>query len=100
MKGFGLVFGLLAVNGVAALAASPGANPFDGTWAEIIVGEKVCEVVVNTSSTVTNWHFSQPNSRGEVSPSGSAKGTASANGVSGTWTGHFSGTRNRADYWQ
>ena len=93
MKAFVLAVGLLAANGIAALAASPGANPFDGTWAEVIVGEKVCEVVVNTSFTVTNGHFSQPNSRGEVSPNGSAKGTASANGVSGTWTGHFSGNK-------
>ena len=68
MKAFVLAVGLLAVNGVAAVAASPGANPFDGTWAEVIVGEnKVCDVVVNTSFTVTNGHLSQNNSSGEVS---------------------------------
>ncbi len=94
MKAFVLAVGLLAVNGIAAVAASPGANPFDGTWAEVIVGEsKVCEVVVNTSFTVSKGHFSQPNSIGEVSPNGSAKGTAAANGVTGTWTGHFSGNK-------
>jgi len=87
-----LAAGLLAVSAVAAVAASP--NPFDGSWSEVIVGEtKVCEVVVNTSFTVTNGHFSQPNSSGEVSPNGSARGTASAGGVSGSWTGHFSGNK-------
>jgi hypothetical protein len=92
MKALVLAVGLLAVNAVAAVAASP--NPFDGSWSEVIVGEtKVCEVVVNTSFTVTNGHFSQPNSTGEVSPNGSAKGTASAGGVNGSWTGHFSGNK-------
>jgi hypothetical protein len=94
LKAFVLAVGLLAVNGVAAVAASPGANPFDGTWAEVIVGgNKVCDVVVNTSFTVTNGHLSQNNSSGEVSPNGSAKGTANANGVTGTWTGQFSGNK-------
>jgi hypothetical protein len=94
VKALVLAVGLLAVNGVAAVAASPGANPFDGTWAEVIVGEnKVCDVVVNTSFTVSNGHFSQNYSSGEVSPNGSAKGTANANGVTGTWTGHFSGNK-------
>jgi len=94
VKAFFLAVGLLAVNGVAAVAASPGANPFDGTWAEVIVGgNKVCDVVVNTSFTVTNGHLSQNNSSGEVSPNGSAKGTAYANGVNATWTGHFSGNK-------
>ena len=92
MKAFILAAGLLAVNSVAALAA--GANPFDGNWAEVIVGEnKVCDVVVNTAFTVTNGHLSQNNSSGEVSPNGSARGTAYANGVNATWTGHFSGNK-------
>lgn len=94
MKAFILAAGLLAVNAVAAVAASPGANPFDGTWIEVIVGEnKVCDVVVNTSFTVSNGHLSQPNSSGEVSANGSARGTAFANGVNATWTGHFSGNK-------
>ena len=94
VKAFALAFSLLAVNGVAAVAASPGANPFDGTWAEVIVGEnKVCDVVVNTFFTVSNGHFSQSYSTGEVSPNGSAKGVANANGVTGTWTGHFSSNK-------
>ena len=94
MKAFVLAVGLLAMSGVAAVAASTGAHPFDGTWTEVIVGEtKVCEVVVNTSFTVSNGHFGQPNSSGEVSPTGSAKGTASAGGVNGSWTGHFSGNK-------
>jgi hypothetical protein len=92
VKAFVLAVSLLAINAVAAVAASPGANPFDGTWAEVIVGgNKVCDVVVNSSFTVTNGHLSQRNSSGEVSPNGSASGTVNANGVSGTWTGHFSG---------
>ncbi len=94
MKAFVLAAGLLAINGVAAVAASPGANPFDGTWAEVIVGgNKVCDVVVNTSFTVTNGHLSQRNSSGEVSRNGSARGTVFASGLSGTWTGHFSGNK-------
>ena len=92
VKAFVLAVGLLAVNSVAAYAA--GANPFDGTWAEVIVGEnKVCDVVVNTSFTVSNGHLSQSNSSGEVSVNGSARGTAFANGVNATWTGHFSGNK-------
>ena len=94
MKAFVLAVGLLALNEVTAVAASRGANAFDGIWAEVIVGEnKVCDVVVNMSFTVTNGHLSQPNSSGEVSPNGSAKGTAYANGVNATWTGHFSGNK-------
>ena len=54
MKAYVLAVSLLSVNGVAAVAASPVANPFDGTWAEVIVGgNKVCDVVVNRSFTVT-----------------------------------------------
>jgi hypothetical protein len=84
--------GLAALNAVAAVAA--GANPFDGNWAEVIVGEnKVCDVNVTTSFTVSNGHLSQPNSSGEVSPNGSARGTASGNGVNATWTGHFAGNK-------
>ena len=80
------------MNAVAAAAASP--NPFDGSWSEVIVGEtEPCKVVVNTAFTVANGHFSQPNSSGEVSTSGAAKGTASAGGVNGSWTGHFSGNK-------
>ena len=94
MKAFVLAVGLLAVNGFAAVAAAAGGNPFDGTWSEVIVGEnKVCDVVVNNSFTVTNGHLSQNNSSGEVSANGSARGTAYANGVSATWTGHFSGNK-------
>ena len=97
MKGFGvkgiiLAIGLSAINTLSAAAA--GANPFDGTWSEVIVGEnKVCDVVVNTAFTVTNGHLSQNNSSGEVSPNGSARGTAYANGVNATWTGHFAGNK-------
>jgi hypothetical protein len=92
VKALILAVGLLAVHGVAAVAA--GNNPFDGTWSEVIVGESsVCDVTVNTSFNVSNGHFSQPNSSGEVSPSGSAKGTAFGGGVSGTWTGQFSGNK-------
>jgi hypothetical protein len=94
VKAIVLAVGLLAINGVAAVAASPRANPFDGTWAEVIVGgNKVCDVVVNTSFTVTNGHLSQNNSSGEVSRNGSARGTAYANGVNATWTGRFSGNK-------
>ena len=92
MKAFILAAGLLAVGSVAGVAA--GANPFDGNWAEVIVGEnKVCDVVVNTSFMVSNGQLSQANSSGTVSPNGSARGTAYANGVNATWTGHFSGNK-------
>jgi len=94
VKGFLLAVGLTVVHSLAAAAASPGANPFDGTWAEVIVGEnKVCDVTVNTSFTVTNGHLSQPNSSGTVNARGAARGTAYANGVNATWTGHFSGDK-------
>jgi hypothetical protein len=84
--------GLAAINTVAATAAGP--NAFDGNWAEVIVGEnKVCDVNVTTSFTVSNGHLSQPNSSGEVSANGSARGTADANGVTATWTGHFAGNK-------
>ena len=92
VKAFILAAGLLAVNSVAGVAAS--ANPFDGNWAEVIVGEnKVCDVTVTTSFMVSNGHLSQTNSSGIVSPNGSAQGTAYANGVNATWTGHFSGNK-------
>ncbi len=88
----GLVLGVSALCQGAARAA--GAYPFDGTWAEVIVGEnKVCDVNVTTSFTVSNGHLSQPNSSGEVSANGSARGTASGNGVDATWTGHFAGNK-------
>jgi hypothetical protein len=94
VKGFFLAVGLTAVHSLAAAAASPGTNPFDGIWSEVIVGEnKVCDVTVNTAFTVTDGHLSQPNSSGTVNPNGSAEGTAQANGVTGTWTGHFSGNK-------
>ena len=94
MKGFVLAIGFIAINSVTAVAASPGPHPFDGNWSEVIVGEnKVCDVTVSTSFTVANGHLSQNNSSGEVSANGSARGTAFANGVNATWTGHFSGNK-------
>jgi hypothetical protein len=92
MKRAGLTIGLLAISCIAALARSPGANPFDGEWSETIVGESPsCVANINTSFTVKDGHFSQPNSTGTVSPNGSAQGRASAAGFTATWTGHFSG---------
>jgi len=94
VKVFVVVAGLLIATSAVANGASPGANPFDGTWSEIIVGENaVCSVHLNTSFTVTNGHLSQPNSSGTVSPNGSARGTASSSGLDATWTGHFSGNK-------
>jgi hypothetical protein len=94
VKGFILAVGLTAVHSLTAAAASPGANPFDGTWTEVIVGEnKVCDVTVNSSFTVTNGQLSQRNSSGTVNANGSAHGIVFAQGVSGTWTGHFSGSK-------
>ena len=87
-----MVLGATALSPLTAFAA--GANSFDGNWSEVIVGEnKVCDVTVNMSFMVSNGHLSQTNSSGEVSPNGSARGTAYANGVSATWTGHFAGNR-------
>jgi hypothetical protein len=92
VKALVLAAGLLAVSSAAGIAA--GANPFDGNWAEVIVGENsVCDVTVNTSFTVSSGHLSQSNSSGTVRPNGSAQGTAYANGVNATWTGHFSGNK-------
>jgi hypothetical protein len=89
-----LAAGLLAVAFTAAVARPASANPFDGTWSEVIVGEnQLCSVSLNTSFTVTNGHLSQPNSSGTVSPNGSARGTASSGGYDATWTGHFSGNK-------
>ena len=94
VKVFATIAGLLIAASAVANAASPGANPFDGTWSEIIVGEnQACSVHLNTSFTVTNGHLSQPNSSGTVNPNGSARGTASSSGLNATWTGHFSGNR-------
>jgi hypothetical protein len=92
MGRLGLTIGLLVISCAAAEARSAGANPFDGEWSETIVGESPsCVSNINASFTVKNGHFSQPNSVGEVSPNGSARGTASAAGFTATWTGHFSG---------
>jgi hypothetical protein len=85
---------LLAFASTAAVARSAGANPFDGVWSEVIVGEnQLCAVTLNMSFTVTNGHLSQPNSSGIVSPGGAARGTASSGGYTATWTGHFAGNR-------
>ena len=94
VKRFILAAGLTAVQSLTAVAASSGANPFDGAWAEVIVGEsKACDVTVNSSFTVTKGQLSQSNSSGTVNAGGSARGTVFAKGVNGTWTGHFSGNK-------
>jgi hypothetical protein len=94
VKAFVLTVGLLAITCAAAVARSPGANPFDGEWAEVIVGENhFCEVHLDTSFTVTSGRLIQSGSGGIVSPNGSAQGTAYSGGYTATWTGHFVGNR-------
>jgi hypothetical protein len=94
VKGFVLAVGLLAATSAAALARGQGANPFDGEWTEVIVGENQhCDVRVDTSFTVANGHLSQPGSSGTVRPNGSAVGTSANSGLTATWTGHFSGNK-------
>jgi hypothetical protein len=89
-----LLGGLLAASYTGTLAHAAASNPFDGTWAEVIVGENAqCDVHVDTTFTVSAGHLSQPGSSGIVNPSGSAQGTSYASGLSATWTGHFSGNK-------
>jgi hypothetical protein len=89
-----LLGGLLAACYAGTLAHAAGSNPFDGTWAEVIVGENAhCDVHVDTTFMVSGGRLSQPGSSGIVSPSGSAQGTSYASGLSATWTGHFSGNK-------
>ncbi len=94
MKAVVALAGLLTVLNAAAPAQAAAANPFDGDWAEVIVGENAhCDVHVDTSFKVSNGHLSQPGSSGIVSPNGSAQGTSSNSGFTATWTGHFSGNK-------
>jgi hypothetical protein len=85
---------LVAASFAAALAPAAAANPFDGHWTEVIVGENQhCDVTVNTSFVVSDGHLSQPGSSGTVSPNGSARGTSANSGLTATWNGHFSGNK-------
>jgi hypothetical protein len=89
-----LLGGLLAASYAGTLAHAAASNPFDGNWAEVIVGENAhCDVRLDTAFNVSNGHLSQPGSSGIVSPNGSAQGTSYASGLSATWTGHFSGNK-------
>ncbi len=86
--------GLLTALSAAAPAQAAAANPFDGEWAEVIVGENQhCDVNINTSFKVSNGQLSQPGSSGIVNSTGSAKGTSANSGLTATWTGHFSGNK-------
>ena len=88
------VAGLLAASCAATLVEAARVNPFDGEWNEVIVGENQhCDVIENTSFTVSNGHLSQPGSSGIVSPNGAARGTAADSGYTATWNGHFSGNK-------
>ena len=94
MKAIVFAAGVLAASCTATLARSAAANPFDGMWAEVIVGENQhCDVHLNTAFTVANGHLSQPGSSGTVHPDGSAEGTSANSGLTATWTGHFSGNK-------
>ena len=93
MKAFVFLSGLVA-GSIVALGPAAAANPFDGRWAEVIVGENAhCDVHLNTSFTVSNGHLSQAGSSGTVKPNGTAVGTANSGGYSATWTGHFTGNK-------
>jgi hypothetical protein len=94
VKRFVLVAGVLAATCIAAPVHATAANPYDGKWAEVIVGENhFCDVHLDTSFTVSNGHLSQPGSSGTVSPNGSAQGTSANSGLTATWTGHFAGNK-------
>jgi hypothetical protein len=94
VKAFVFAASVLAALSTTALARSAATNPFDGYWAEVIVGENQhCDVRLDTSFTVTNGHLSQPGSSGTVRPNGSAAGTSANSGLTATWTGHFSGNK-------
>jgi hypothetical protein len=94
VKSFVLIAGLLITTCVAAPVHAAAANPYDGQWAEVIVGENhLCDVHLDTSFTVSNGHLRQPGSSGIVSVNGSARGTSDSGGFTATWTGHFSGNK-------
>jgi hypothetical protein len=93
VKAFIFLSGLLA-GACVALGPVAAANPFDGDWAEVIVGENAhCDVRLDTSFKVSNGHLTQPGSSGTVKANGSAVGSANSGGYSATWTGHFSGNK-------
>lgn len=93
VKAFTFLCGLVAGSFVA-FGSAVAASPFDGEWAEVIVGENAhCDVHLNTSFTVSNGHLSQAGSSGTVKPNGAAVGTANSGGYSATWSGHFSGNK-------
>jgi hypothetical protein len=93
VKAFIFLSGLMA-GSLVALGPAAAANPFDGEWAEVIVGENAhCDVHLNTSFTVSNGRLSQSGSSGTVNPNGAAVGTANSGGYAATWTGHFAGNK-------
>ena len=94
MKATMFLMALLAGSCANTFAFATAANPFDGEWEEVIVGENQhCDVTVNTAFTVSGGHLSQPGSSGTVRPNGSAAGTSANSGLTATWTGHFAGNK-------
>jgi hypothetical protein len=91
--------GLLAVTCAAPNASSAGANAFDGSWTETITAEKPsCAGSFKTTFQIANGRLIQQGSSGQISPNGSARGTAAGGGFTLTWTGHFFGNTASGRY--